>query len=100
MFHKVVCKDKLGKFKENEIEFKRKRKQKYLKHSFTPKTFHRGDFFPITMTINSTTIRLLTVNDGQDLMSIKFGSFFKYKLHPKLHYILLEHILQQITWII
>ena len=57
-------------------------KKKYSKHSFTPKTFHRGDIFPITMTINSTTIRLLTINDGVDLMPIKFRSFYKYKLHP------------------
>ena len=82
MFHKVVCKDKLGKFRESEVEFKWKWKRKYSKHSFTPKTFHRGDLFPITMTINSTTIRLLTINDGEDLMPIKFRSFFKYKLHP------------------
>ena len=44
----------------------------YIIHSFTPNTFHREDLFPITTTINSTTISLLSVNDSQDLMSIKF----------------------------
>ena len=82
MWHNFVRKGKLGKCKESEVEFKWKPKRKYSKHSFTPKTFHCGDLFPIATAIISTTIRLLMVNDGQDLMSIKFRSFFKYKLHP------------------
>ncbi len=48
----------------------------YIIHSFTPKTFHCGDLFPKTTTINSTTIGLLSVNDGEDLLSIKFRYFF------------------------
>ena len=31
--------------------------------------------FLITTTVDSTTIHLLTVNDGEDLISIKFRSF-------------------------
>ena len=49
-----------------------KMKKQYSKLCFTPKTFHRGDLFSITMNIKLTAICLLTINNAQDLMPIKF----------------------------
>ena len=41
-----------------------------------------GVDLPIPMTINSSSFGLLSVNEAQDLMPLKFKAFLMNKLHP------------------
>ena len=47
-----------------------------------PNRCDRGVDLPIPMTINSSSFGLLSVNEAQDLMPLKFKAFLMNKLHP------------------
>ena len=47
-----------------------------------PNRCDRGVDLPIPMTINSSSFGLLSVNEAQDLMCLKFKAFLMNKQHP------------------
>ena len=55
----------------------------------------RGVDLPIPMTINSSSFRLLSVNEAQDLMPLKFKAFLMNKLHPNGHAYTKSHLSQE-----
>ena len=52
----------------------------------------RGVDLPIPMTINSSSFGLLSVNEAQDLMPLKFKAFLMNKLHPNVHCVVKQHV--------
>ena len=50
-----------------------KMKKQYSKLCFTPKSFHRGDLFSITMNIKLTAICLLTINKYHSRFIVQVG---------------------------
>ena len=72
---------------KNDQNFK-KQSQLFL---LPPKWVGRGVLLPILKTHESTTNPPNSVNNAQDLMSIKFKSLFRNKLHPSV---------QDLGWVI
>ena len=55
---------------------------KVVATGFTPKSWARGTLLPILTYTNSNVFRLISVNEEQGLMPVKYNGVFMNKQHP------------------